>query len=124
MRRSRWLGNRGGASLVELLVALTLLGIGGALSTRVLDLAAREIEGAELELRAVLLVTELHPWPGTPVEGGTRPAGPGVLVAEATGAGWRVLFEPPGGGIAEGGAGSAHSGGFQRPREWVVEGGP
>jgi prepilin-type N-terminal cleavage/methylation domain-containing protein len=109
-----------GVSLAELLVALTLLAVGGGMSARLLIQATRETEAAELGLRAALFLSEL--WEANSVEGGgERSAGPGVLIGEGGGIEARVRFVPPidGTGLAEGSGGS---GGFQRARRWELVG--
>jgi hypothetical protein len=98
---------------VELVVALTILGITGSLAMRTLELAAREIDSATLGVRAVLLLSELHDAvrDGRPVE--ERAAGPGVLHGEADEAELRVFFDP----FAEGGGAA---GGFLEKRSWKI----
>lgn len=104
-----------GSSLAELLVALTLLAMGGTLSARLLLQATREMESAELGLRAALFLSER--WEGTSwLEGDERPAGPGLLIAEGAGAGARIRFEPP---VVQS-APSGGAGGFLRARVWSL----
>jgi len=100
---------RRGHSLAELLVALVLIAFGGSLSTRLLVQATREMEGAELALRAALHVLRVERVGGW--EGGIG-AGPGVLrilrwnTEEPESRGGRVVqYVPPPvrGGEGEGG---------------------
>jgi len=107
---------RRGTSLPELLVALSLLALTGSFSTRLLVHATRDMETAEVGLRAALFLSEL--WEGTPGGGEMeRPVGPGTLIGEGAGVGARVRFEPPG----EDSPPSGGSGGFQRARSWALE---
>lgn len=106
-----------GASLIELLVALVILGIGASLSTRVLTHAARELEGAELGLRAVLLIAEAQE-NGLPAA--ERPAGPGRLTLErgVTGS-LRVRYESPTGRFGAPRIDGGH--GYLGDRVWHLE---
>jgi len=113
-----------GTSLAELLVALTILALGGSLTTRVLWLATRDLESAEVGLRAVLLLSEVHDPRDPDPDGSIRSAGPGRLVAERDeGGGWAVRYEPPeeGGDPSAVGVGIPTSLGFREGREWSLE---
>jgi hypothetical protein len=105
-----------GTSLAELLVALSLLALTGSLSTRLLVHATRDMETAELGLRAALFLSEL--WEGSPSGGEVeRSVGPGTLIGEGGGKDARVRFEPPG----EDSSIPGGSGGFQRARSWTLD---
>jgi hypothetical protein len=110
-----------GASLAEVLVALTLLAIGGGLSTRLLYQATLELEHAELGLRAAVLLSGLHDNASDGETGHRWTAGPGTLVAEESGSGWTVRYEPPPG--SEGFARGTTSGvvGFRQTRTWSLD---
>jgi hypothetical protein len=108
---------RGGASLAELLVSLTILALGGAMSGRVLSDATLIMEEADLGLRAALFLSELRDGRREAVQE-QREAGPGVLIAEGAGAGAAVRFEPPDGAIAP----RSGPGGYRRARRWSVAG--
>jgi hypothetical protein len=106
-----------GASLAELLVALTLLATGGSLSARLLSQATREMESAEIGLRAVLFLAER--WESaTSIESEERPAGPGLLIGEGAGIGARVRYDPQAAETESPGG----RGGFLRARDWAIEG--
>lgn len=109
--------SRRGISLVELLVALTLLALGGSAATRLLILSARELDGAELGLRATLLLAEMSgdPMPAAEVR---RAVGAGELVGVGDGAGFVVRYEPPLGG--GGGSLAGYSGGYFVERSWAL----
>ncbi len=86
-----------GFSLVELIVALAILAIGIAGATALLLLAGREMERAEIALRAALLALERERGGATseaPVQGGK-------IVAESLGGAVIVRFEPTPGGDPE-----------------------
>jgi len=127
-----------GASLAEVLVAVVILAVGGAASTQLLVRAAHDLDGAELGLRAVLLLAgidrdgpspdgESGPGSDGSAPGGDavfgRPAGPGRLVVEWEG-GWpAVRYEPPPSGAGSA-VGTARQGGYQEAREWRLRGEP
>ncbi len=113
---------RAGASLAELLVALVILSLGGTLTARALWLASVEIEGAELGLRAALLLSELQDRNGLGAAGEERRAGPGTLIFEGVGGDELIVrFAPPGAGGASGEEAGALSGGFGAPRSWRLQ---
>lgn len=118
MRGWTSLESRAGASLVELMVGLTILGIGAALSARTLELAARELDAADLGARATLLLSELHDGVSSGFAPGEQIAGPGILIPSADSGAIRVEYHPPSGGGREGevGAGS----GYHHPRSWSL----
>jgi len=108
--------------MAELIVAVTILGIGGILATRLMVEASRELDGAELALRAVLLLSELHRFPDTGLEAEGLDVGPGrfeVIEGELGVEGLRYL--PPGDAGEEGHAGA---GGYLRSRRWHLDGYP
>jgi len=136
-------GSRKGASLAEVLVAVSILAVGGAAATQLLVRAALDLDGAELGLRATLLLAEVErsgpppqgesglgsegpgsedPGPGGEAVGG-RPAGPGRLSVEWED-GWPVVrYEPP--DITAGSSGrAAVQGGYRESREWRLRGDP
>jgi hypothetical protein len=84
-----------GATLIEVAVALTILGIGLGLATRTLDLAARELATGDLGARAILLLSEIHDREGSESESGSQFAGPGLLRFYADPEEIRVDYEPP-----------------------------
>jgi hypothetical protein len=112
-----------GASLAELLVALTILAIGGALTTRLLSLAARDLESAEVGLRATLFMAELHDARNPGSIENARSAGPGMLVhvADAEGKSLIRYLPPHPGSDASGESGMADSKGFLEPRSWSLQ---
>jgi len=108
--------------MAELIVAVTILGIGGLLATRLMVEASRELDGAELALRAVFLLSELHHFPDTPRETEGLEVGPGrfeVIEGDLGVEGVRYL--PPG---SSGGEGPAGAGGYLRARSWHMDGDP
>jgi prepilin-type N-terminal cleavage/methylation domain-containing protein len=114
---------RSGFSLVEVLVALTLFGIGGALSGRLLAQASLEMEGAELGLRAALLLSDLSQEQGQG-SGPERAVGPGRLVAVVAPDAWIVRFEPGGAAIGSVTPGIPGARGNREAREWRLEASP
>ncbi len=119
----RWDG-RVGASLAELLVALLILSVGGTLTARVLWQAGREIEGAELGVRASLFLSELHDGGGGEGNGSVRSAGPGTLTAETSAEGELIVrYDPPHGVDQASAREEVLSTGFREPRRWRLEGG-
>ena len=112
-----------GASLAEVLVALTLLGLGASLSMRLLAQAEREIQGAEIGLRAAVLLAET----GSGIverSGGERgAAGPGTLTVQRGTDGLLVRYEPPPGGVPGPKGRLPGMGGYLEAREWRLHGG-
>jgi prepilin-type N-terminal cleavage/methylation domain-containing protein len=86
-RSQPWARRRRGATLAELLVALTLLGIGMAAATGILTLASRAMGHAEVAFRAALVAAEVLD--DRPLRAGSRETEMGALV-------WSPL---PGGGL-------------------------
>jgi len=136
--RRGWRRAQRGASLAEVLVAVSILAIGGAAATQLLVRAAHDLDGAELGLRAVLLLAEVER-DGPPPDGDSgpasevsgpegqsvigRPAGPGRLTVEWEN-GWpSARYDPPP-GAATGSVGAAGRGGYQEAREWKLRGDP
>jgi hypothetical protein len=102
-----------------LIVAVTILGIGGLLATRLMVEASRELDGAELALRAVLFLSELHRFPDNLRDEEDLEVGPGrfeVIEGELGVEGVRYL--PPG---EAGGEGHAGAGGYLRARSWHLD---
>jgi prepilin-type N-terminal cleavage/methylation domain-containing protein len=113
--------SRAGASLVEVVVSITILGIGAALATRTLELAAWELDRAELGARAILLLSELHD--GFVLEGerAERRAGPGFLVPHSDNESLHVQYEPPS-PTTEGRG--ARGTGYREARSWLLRRAP
>lgn len=111
---------RAGVTLVEVLVALVFLSLVASAVVRLLGTASREMDGAELGLRAALFLAESADLPsgGGPSE---RSAGPGVLQMEREGGTLRVRYLPPGGdaGLP---SDAAPVRGFRAPRSWSIGG--
>ena len=99
-------------------MALTLLALGGSLTTRVLYQATLEMESAELGLRATLFMAELQAGASADHE---RTAGPGRLIRDdsSTDGSLRVRFDPPE-SLTEATHPFRTRGGFRRPRTWAL----
>ncbi len=121
---NRVAGGRAGASLAELLVAVSILAVGGTGAGHLLVQASRALDRAELSLRAVLLLAELEGTGGMrgdlPAGGEGRPAGPGLLRWEVEGEGWVVRYEPPAGTGMPGSPAAPVGAGYLSPGEWRV----
>jgi len=115
VRRASTIESRVGATLVEVAVAVAVLSIGLALATRTLELAARELDGADLGVRALLLLSEIHDGFASREEVGARPGGPGLLLPSWDGDDLRVDYEPHAGGGRE-----AVRGGYFERRSWTL----
>lgn len=114
-------GEDRGASLVEVLVALLVFALGASLSVRVLEIASRSLDEAELGLHATLVLGELAgARDSTRVDLAPRPVGPGRLVAEwSPGAAPVVRYEPPGRTDGSNGGGIGLPA-YSRPRTWAL----
>lgn len=113
MRGPRAGRGRRGASLAEVLVALTVLSIGAAAVVGLLETASRSVRTGEVALRAMLLAGEVSGFSGGPASG-EREAPVGVLHWCRPAAGGVVVrYEPPGGGDGEVVGRTAPA-----PREW------
>ncbi len=107
-----------GISLVEVLVALVLFGVGGSLCVRVLADVGRSVRGVELGLHALFLLSELTrpPAPGDP-EPAVRAVGAGRLLPEIDPGGIPLVrYEPSEPSAVEGGDP------FHRHQTWRLDG--
>lgn len=114
-----------GVSLVEVLVSLLLLGVGVSLSMRVLSMASRSLDEAELGLRALFVLSEIAGENDSAVAAlAPTPAGPGRLVPEPDPIGApAVRYEPPAGASGSDVNEPAGPGPFSRPHRWQIGGG-
>jgi hypothetical protein len=110
---------RGGWSIAEFVVSLTIFTLGATLMFRILNVATQSLEEAELGIRAAIFLSELHSAPDdAPPHDGVRPIGPGVLEKEdETDGALTVRYQPPSLG-APGAPGRV--GGYHSTHRWSV----
>ncbi len=113
-----------GVSIVELVVAIAILGVGASVSARLLTLSSRSIEDAELNLRAAMFMSELSSTTDrTVAEHPPRAVGPGSLIYEGDlGGNISLRYEPE---VVSGSALPPQgSRGFVGQRRWMLRLGP
>jgi hypothetical protein len=101
-------------------VSVAIAGVGLALAVRTLSIAGRELEAADLGVRAALFLSELQDAPSFDEGTEERPAGPGRLVPDPEGDALRVEYLPPSGAAQV--RSEPAEGGYSRGRSWSIRG--